>query len=238
MKAPDHILEQIEQYIFENYEAGDRIITEAELAEKFHVGRSTIRENMSVLAALGMINRKTTGTYVSEDITGGLAKPLRMIMQAQRGNLANIMVLRNILEANAVVMAAEKVTDADLEKLRYIHWKLLNPEYNSQQFIEDDALFHNTIAGISGNPILVEFISAIRQVIIEMSELRFGVNADPKQRQITCDGHQKIIDALEERNAEKALKAIGEHFDDLITVYEAKGAGTLQRSIAVLFPQE
>lgn len=241
MKAPENILQEIEQYIFENYKAGDRIITEAEMAEKFGVGRSTIRENMSVLAALGLIIRKTTGTYVSEDITGCLTKPLKMIMQLQRSNLTSIMMLRNILEANAMVLAAENVTDAELEKLRYIHWKLLNPEYDPQQFIEDDFLFHNTIARISGNPILVEFISAIRRVLMETSEFHVSVNADPEQRKITCDGHQRIIDALEERSTEKALKAINDHFNDLIAVYETKamdGAATLPRqALVVLLPE-
>lgn len=241
MKTPDNILQEIEQYIFENYKAGDRIITEAEMAEKFNVGRSTIRENMSVLAALGLIIRKTTGTYVSEEITGCLVMPFKMIMQVQRSNLASIMMLRNILEANAMVMAAEKVTDAELEKLRYIHWKLLNPEYDPYQFIEDDFLFHNTISRISGNPILIELISAIRRVIMETSEFHVNVNADPEQRKITCDGHQRIIDALQERSTEKALKALIDHFNDLTDVYNVKAmddsAGTLPKSeVAILLP--
>ena len=165
MKATDNILQKLESFICDNYGPGDRIMTEADLAARFNVGKSTIRENMSVLAALGMITRKTTGTFVTEDITGCLIEPFRMILKMQKNGLANLLDLRSILEVNCFILALDKVTEKEIERLEYLHWKMQNPIYDEEEFVECDYEFHNTIASISGNPVLLELLSSVRRSI-------------------------------------------------------------------------
>ena len=219
MKTDENLLHRIEDYIFSHYVAGEQIATESELAEMFGVSRSTMREKLSVLVTLGLITRNTSGSFVSENISECLTVPFHIILNMQKSNLNTILEVRNILELNAFAIAINHITDEDIAKMKFVQWKLQNPEYHANEFVENDFEFHHIIATCTGNSILCELSSSVRRVIIESSEEQHRANADPVIRKQTCDSHNRIITALEHRDLEEGLRAMKQHLEDCNRVF-------------------
>ena len=200
IRLSDTVMKELEAIIL-NMKPGDKLPTEMELAERFSVGRSTIRECMKVFSARKMIVRRNEGTFVSSQVKECLVDPLNILVSMDIGNLTELIELREILETEAVKLAVQRATDEGISP----------DEMQSRDFE-----FHNALAMASGNSILTELIKAIRKVIA--GKLEDSTEALP----ISGEGsllHKKIIRAVKERNLEEALEAMEEYL--IITDYKA-----------------
>lgn len=210
MRPTDTVLQGMKEMIYNNYRMGDRLPTEYELSSIFNVGRSTIRENLKVLSAMGLIERRNKGTFVVNNIRGCLVEPFNMIVNLQKDNIQYLRELREILEVNILVLAVERITPADIQQLERIHWQMQNPDFISEDFLENDIRFHSTIAQSTGNNVLIELLSAVRRVILQnMKE----ASMDPSVQSQTLQNHRRIIDALKARNINRGLQCMREHLD-------------------------
>lgn len=213
----DTIIEKLEEMIT-SMKPGERLPTENELAEQFSVGRSTIRESMKVLAARRMVVRRNEGTFVGDAVKGCLIAPLNLMIKMQQGNDINCLIeLREILEINAVRNAAQRATSEDVAELKRVQWLMEEPGITKTEAQTRDINFHNEIAKIAGNPVIVELLGALRAVIAqnlerpETMEYAFG-----RERSF----HQEIIDAIAEQDSDKAVGVMREYFD---AVYQSIG---------------
>ena len=79
IRLSDTVMKELEAIIL-NMKPGDKLPTEMELAERFSVGRSTIRECMKVFSARKMIVRRNEGTFVSSQVKECLVDPLNILV--------------------------------------------------------------------------------------------------------------------------------------------------------------
>lgn len=208
LRQSDSVLQAIKEMIYNDYKMGDKIPTEAELEKMLGVGRSTIRENLKVLSAMGLIERRNKGTFITENTRGCLIEPFNMIVSLRKDNFQYLQELREILEVNIIVLAMERITTEDIRVLERLHWKMQNPDFTSEYFLQHDADFHNAIARATGNDILIELLSAVRWVIMENMK---KASMDPAIQRITIQEHRNIIDALKERNLADGLNYMKTH---------------------------
>lgn len=216
MKETSDVLQQMKEMIYNNYKMGDRLPTEHEFSSMLNVGRSTIRENLKVLSEMGLIERCNKGTSVVTDIRGCLIEPFNMIVNLQRDNIRHLLELREILEVNIMVLAIERITPEGILQLERIQWLMQNPDFISETFRNNDIAFHNAIAQSTGNDILIELLSAIRCVIFCNFE---QASMDPSVQSITLHDHQKIIDALRDKDSVKGLQYMQEHLKTSQKIY-------------------
>src|SRR5512132_1561450 len=82
----EEIVRQVKQLIAEGrFKSGDRLPPERELAEKFVVSRTSVREALRALESLGLIEiRAGEGTFVREMSVESLIEPLARVMLSQR----------------------------------------------------------------------------------------------------------------------------------------------------------
>lgn len=208
MRQSDSILYAIKQMIYNDYKMGEKIPTEAELEKMFGVGRSTIRENLKVLSAMGLIERRNKGTFITDNTRGCLIEPFNMIVSLRKDNFQYLQELREILEINIIVLAMERITPEDIRVLERLHWEMQNPDFTSEYFLQHDAAFHNAIAQATGNDILIELLSAVRWVIMQNMK---KASMDPAIQRITIQEHRNIIDALKEKNLTSGLSYMKSH---------------------------
>lgn len=213
----DTVLEKLEAMIA-TMTPGQRLPTEMELAEMFSVGRSTIRESMKVLTAKKMVVRRNEGTFVTDAINGCLVDPLNMIINMTDCDINSLIEVREILELSAVEMAAQRATEADIIELERANWLMNEPGLSKMERQQRDIDFHNNIAKISGNVVIVELLGALRTVIAQNVESRDGdvLHVYPGGSEL----HQELIAAIAEQDPKKARARMAEYFE---AVYKTIG---------------
>ena len=184
-----------------------KLPSEQRLAESFSVSRPVIREALKLLKERGLIeSRQGVASVVVEYSPERLFKSLSRFTQTQNTKPEQIHQVRTALELLAVRIAAENVTEQDVQNLKTCNQKLQQNLCKSLQ-AELDIAFHRTIVKISNNPLLdviFESLTAIMKPIIEKSTTQDTL----------ADGvvwHEKIIHALADKNQEQALTLMQQH---------------------------
>lgn len=191
---------------------GSRLPAERDLAEQFGVSRVTIREAQIALQALGRIEIKTgSGVYVLDG------------KGAENGGIPDVSAFelteaRAIFEAEAAALAATRIDDATLAELDAFIDIMANsgPEDEKGELADRD--FHRTIARASGNKAVSHLIEVMWKMRTDLEPVKvvyksvcaedFGARAGE---------HTQILDALKQRDATSARRAMRAHFTRLLT---------------------
>lgn len=195
----DQALEELRQRISQGVWAiGQRLPTEPELCAELGISRNTVREAMRVLAFSGLIEiRQGDGSYLRS-----LTDPLGAMRALSHCTLAQAQETRQILEVEAVGLAALRRTDADLEGLRAA-LKTSGEHYHGEleTYICADLVFHKRLVDAAHNPALSELYQYFSSIL--GAQLRHTLNIQPR-RQTVFDLHGALLDAVERQDPERA----------------------------------
>lgn len=185
--------------------SGDRLPSELELMEMFDVSRSVIREALTSLESMGIVNRKTrNGTFFSDKIG---SKPFSMMLALSAGNLPSIIETRLSLELGFVTLAAEKITDKELDQLKQTIDAMSSA---TSDYTEIDKEFHKIIAHSASNPLLEGVITPLLNLYDRTLEQIPNRHRDSKA---TIQQHIDIYEALKKRDPIEASTAMYRHLD-------------------------
>lgn len=195
---------------------GDRLPSQRELAERLDVSRSTLREAIHKLVALGLVAPKQgVGTIIVED-----GDPLRYMRSLDDHFLLDGVSARDFLEARLVIetaVAKLAVKRAQEEQRCFLEEVLRHQERaaaqgDMEEFSRLDTEFHITLARASGNRVLVRLeetvLDLLRQFIRKVSDL-------PGAVEDALRFHSKIARAVREGDAEKAEQIMASHLADV-----------------------
>jgi GntR family transcriptional repressor for pyruvate dehydrogenase complex len=214
----DHMKQQIVSGV---YDPGARLPTVVELAETFQVGRSTVREALSGLKAMGYIDiRHGGGTFVSKRLPEGTEGLVGIVSQSE--SFQEVLEVRKFIETGCVTLAARRRTEADLEHLRLSIRQMelaLGDEDSAEQA---DVRFHLQIAKASHNSLLIQMMESITQKLHEsMKESRrlwfFAERASADQ---LLQEHKAIAEAIEMQDEVKAGEKMMSHIHKVDSVLQ------------------
>ena len=177
-------------------------LSEAQLAEKYHVSRAPVRDAIRSLEQEGLVEvRPQVGTIVAA---------------ASSADAVNFCQIRLLLEPYAAGVAAQKLTPEALTALEAAFRKLGavdkgSPEYREVVF-EVDLLLHRTIWAACGNSDIAKILNGY---LDQMQRIRraTAVLADrshPSEREM-----REILAALKARSAARARKAMQTHITNI-----------------------
>ncbi|MES0885075.1 FadR/GntR family transcriptional regulator [Roseibium sp. SCP14] len=200
----------------------ERLPSEAELAERFGVSRSTVREALKRLAAQNLIRSErgsAGGAFVNrmtwEEAQANLVTATRLLIGMNDIPLEDAIEARFALETSALPLAAEKRTDVHLEALRDEIRRQRDPLTSDEDFCASDVSFHSIIAEATGNPLLRFQLSAAfesMQPLMNMLVYRL------RDRERITELHEAMAVALEARRAAEAssqLEALATYTKEL-----------------------
>lgn len=167
----DRVETHLREYIRKKgFKPGDLLPKELEIAEALGVSRNIVREALSRLRMLGMIeSRKRRGMVLATpDILGALDRVLdpHILTRELRQELYE---LRLILEVGMADFLFSRKTDKDLQKLEKIVEKELKAR-NEKERIDCDIEFHATLYKIAGNTTISRFQKMLRPVFDHVME--------------------------------------------------------------------
>ncbi|MEO9530550.1 GntR family transcriptional regulator [Roseibium sp.] len=219
------IANAIRDAILEGRLAGEeRLPSEAELAARFGVSRSTVREALKRLAAQNLIRSErgsSGGAFVNRmtwaEAQGNLVTATRLLIGMNDIPLEDAIEARFALETAALPLAAEKRTRDHLADMRREIQCQRDPQTSDQDFCASDVAFHTAIASATGNPLLNFQLSAAfeaMQPLMNMLVYRL------RDRERIADLHEALADALHAADADAAhrqLEALAAYTKDLAT---------------------
>ncbi|MFZ0218448.1 MAG: FCD domain-containing protein [Candidatus Dormiibacterota bacterium] len=185
---------------------GARLPPEPELMRQLGIGRSTLREAVSVLAHGGVLEvRQGDGSYVRSTGEGEpLARRLR------RAELADVVEVRRLIEVGAARLAAARRTESDLGTIRAAV-RQRRESRGGPDFVDVDLAFHRAVVDAAANPVLrdlfASFSDALRRTIATMVD-------DPDLTGDTQDLHEAVYEAIAAGDAVTAGERTAALFDD------------------------
>ncbi|KTQ85807.1 hypothetical protein NS226_18980 [Aureimonas ureilytica] len=190
--------------------AGEKLPTEAQLAESFQLSRPSVREAIAVLRAEDLVvSRRGSGSFVS-------ATPrfeIRLTLPtASLEDVTRMIELRRAIETEATRLAAARRTSAQLEALREAERALLLAEAEGRDGVCEDLLFHRIIAEATGNDYLLDVHLACQQVLTQAMR---ATRANERRRasfvaEVHAE-HARILLAIEAGEGAWAADAMATH---------------------------
>jgi len=200
-----------------NLKAGDKLPPERELTKKFGVSRASIREAMSALEILGLIeSRGSQGNFIKVDRTEALIDSVLLKELLKNHSPLEIFEARCEIEPSLAGLAAKKRTLEDLKELEE-HLQKLNSLGNQIEFdrkdlkkiedyMEEDRIFHLAIAYCANNSILFPIYSGVNSMLKEKHWKVLKMKTIAKKGEIKKfeKEHTEMFNAIREGNAELA----------------------------------
>jgi DNA-binding GntR family transcriptional regulator len=176
---------------------GERLM-EIQLAEELGVSRTPVREAIRKLELEGyVIMMPRRGTYVAN---------------LSIRDVNEVFEIRTTLDSLASGLAAERITDEELERLERL--LVLIGEYIEQndmdKIVETDMEFHDILYQASRNARLVGIIYNLRE---QLTRFRSTSMSYPGRLKETLEEHIRIVVAIAQGNVELAQKAAEEHME-------------------------
>lgn len=213
------IYEQVAETIFDMIKEGvlkpgDKLDSVQQLAENFQVGRAAIREALSALQAMGLIEMKQgEGTYVRSFDPSMISFPISIAALMKKEDIVHLMEVRKLLEVGTAAVAARKRTEKDLKTMEHALDRMREGLGNKELGDEADFLFHMAIAEASQNPMLINLMNNISGLMIEtMRETRrIWLFSDQTASEQLLDEHMLIFEAIREQKEDLAQLQMNRH---------------------------
>lgn len=221
-KVYEQVIEQIKQMIADgSLKKGDKLPAERDMVEKFQVSRTSIREALRALEIIGLIEtRQGEGNFISSKMENSLFEPLSIMFMLQQSNPVEILELRRANESETARLAAERITDKELESLKYL-LNSLGTLKSEEENSNIDKQFHYEIAKASKNFLLTSILNAVSSLMDSfIKDARKKILQDKNNQEILIKQHWDIYEALKSHNPKKAAEAMEKHIDFTAEYYK------------------
>lgn len=196
---------------------GDPLPNEEELAARFGVSRSSVREAVKTLVAKGLIEtRQRIGARVRPRRHWRLLDPAVLDwhpdIRRDRALVDSILEARRIIEPAAAALAAERAHEAEVERVA-LSWRDMEQAGARDDLVaasEADLDFHRSVIDASHNLVLQNLVGTI-EAALRASFM--ATNRWKDGRAVTMAAHRAILDAIRDRRPEEARAAMNRVLD-------------------------
>ena len=213
-KIYEQIIDQIAQLVAEGQlKPGDRLPSERELVERFKVSRASIREAISALEMMGLIEvRSGEGTYIRQVNIDSVVAPLAWMLFIEKDTDLELYEARKILEVQAAGLAAERADEDEINEL-FEALEVMRLDLQIQRLGEDaDHHFHYTIAKATHNKILLRLMNTISDTMRKtLKTSRSRLYEDKSTPEKLYQEHYFLYEAIKNHDAEGAQKLMLDH---------------------------
>jgi GntR family transcriptional repressor for pyruvate dehydrogenase complex len=192
---------------------GDQIPPERELAERFRVSRTSVREALRALEMQGVIDsRQGGGTFVRTADAEMLVGPLAAAILRGRRELAEVLEVRELIEPGIARLAATRVNAEHIAELESLLERQRECIAAERSFVEEDTAFHYTLAKAADNHILLRLHNVILDMLRESRQSYLHV---PNRPQMSLRGHEAMLAAVRAKDPDAAYRASLAHISEV-----------------------
>lgn len=169
MRAHEIVIHRVEQDLVSGrIRVGDRLPSERALADELGVGRSSVREAMRVLEAMGVIRTlrgsgPDAGATVIADPATSIGSALRLHVATRFLPVGDVVETRVLLETWALRQATG--SDVDLQNIDAQLDAMDDLDLTPEQFHAMDEHLHVTMSALAGNVLVEAMLGSLRDCI-------------------------------------------------------------------------
>jgi GntR family transcriptional repressor for pyruvate dehydrogenase complex len=220
----EQIVQQIEESVLKgSLKAGDQLPAERELAQKFGVSRTAVREAVKALREKGLVEAYSgRGTFVTDGTSQAIKQSLEMMVKiGQPEGSVYLAEVRAILEPEIAALAAVRCEEQHLVSLGEAVAVMDQAKRDPDAYIEADLDFHLALAEAASNPLILSLLDSIVGLLREQRLRIFNVDGGPERGQYH---HKRILEAVREHDAEKARTCMRAHLKQVKEDSQAAGS--------------
>ncbi|MCO4318873.1 FadR family transcriptional regulator [Phyllobacterium sp. 21LDTY02-6] len=219
----------VEKIVSGTFRENSTLPNEAELTEQFGVSRTSLREAMQYLSALGMVRSRTrAGTTILPRENWNYLDPIVLDVMLSVGPddtfYSSLIDARQLLEPAAAAQAAANANARQLYQISKAFEDMVEANSrDTEDWSRADLEFHTAIIDASGNWVYRQFASAIRAALLASFRLTNRASQSHEQAILT---HQDVLEAIRMRRPEAARHAM----EQLIGVARSEMTDALRRA--------
>lgn len=204
------VVDKIRQAIFSGeIKPGDILPSETEFAKGLGVSKSSVREAIKMLEAVGVVEiKRGIGTILNHDTGVGYMNVLLFQLMLNQGTTQELIAFRRMFEIAYTEMAILSATEEDLEKLTASVEQYAQSILDGIVTAQDDLNFHRHVLEATHNQFIINLGIAINALFSQ--SIDYSVKYSPNT---ALADHQAILEAIKEKDCEKAKQAIGKSMD-------------------------
>ncbi len=197
----------VELVVSATFAENSTLPNEAELTERFGVSRTSLREAMQYLSALGMVRSRTrAGTTVLPRENWNYLDPIVLNVMLSVGNdesfYSSFIDARQLLEPAAAAQAAANANARQLYLISKAFEDMVEANSrDNEAWSRADLEFHTAIIDASGNWVYRQFASAIRAALLASFRL---TNRASQSHEQAILAHQDVLEAIRMRRPDAA----------------------------------
>jgi GntR family transcriptional repressor for pyruvate dehydrogenase complex len=214
-----YVVEQIMSAIEQGeYQIGDKLPSERDIAEQMKVSRNSVREALSALQILGVIeSRAGAGTYIRSSVKNKVNIDQIVSFVEKSEDLFEIWEARKEIEDSLVKFAIDRANKEDIDKiadaLAAMRKATLAKDYDG--FLGANTYFHLSVAKAADNLPLMNALRPLLEITTQelLEELKLGYVWQEVEECFA--GHEAILEAIQKHDRKAGAKAVTAHFDEL-----------------------
>ena len=187
---------------------GDFLPSEEELSRNLGVGKSSVREAVKMLQAMGVAEvRRGQGTVIREHPGEDILDPLIFQLILENADISDLVDLRMMFEPAYSLFAMERATVEDLKAIEETVRRFEEVIATGTQQADDDIAFHLAILRATHNPFVIRIGETILQLF--KASIKRSMQEIPET---ALEDHRKILTAFTAKDAEALRQAIVDSF--------------------------
>jgi len=212
----EQIVQQVEDSILSGQlKPGHQLPAERDLAQRFGVSRTAVREAVKTLREKGLVEAYSgRGTFVTNGTSQAIRHSLDLMIRfSQQEGSAHVAELRQVLEPEIAALAAPRIEEQLLSTMREAVATMDRNLHDPDTYVEADLDFHLAMAEAVGNPLILSLLDSIVGLLREQRSRIFKVDGGPERGQFH---HKRILAAIEKRDPERAREAMRAHLKQVL----------------------
>ncbi|THU04057.1 FadR family transcriptional regulator [Lampropedia puyangensis] len=222
--AVQHVLDILKKEIQTAYKPGDILPNERELAERFGVGRNTVREAVIFLEAYQLVEKTQRGARVREPSFEPMFHIFDDSFGASTKTTQDVLNFRRIVEFGCLSAIVAHATEDDFAAMDAANDRM-DAALTVREAAQADHDFHAALLHSARNEVFSQLYKVMSQTLIYYLEIG---KANSAHNAIASTQHRAIVQALRDRSVAEAQSALRAHFMHSECVRESESA-TLQK---------
>lgn len=191
------------------FKPGDRLPPERDLAERFRVSRTSVREALRALESTGLVEiRAGEGAFVRPASVEALVEPLALVILTHREATAELYEARRLLEPPIAALAARRAGPEEVAELTRVLDEQAKEVAAGRTGLAQDATFHTAIAHSAHNRAITRIVTTLMDLLAQTREESLHTPGRPER---SHQDHRRILAAIQAQDADGARQAMLDH---------------------------